>query len=121
VPHVDVRSKLPEWLAPGASFAVQGFTGSRVVVEELIDGRPVARTRSGVLGRFTLRASAPGAGRHQVSVRVDGARVGAGTLVVLPARPSARRSRRTAGRIRGRTSAELSRRLTSRRRTSKAQ
>ena len=83
-PGIDVRSTLPAWLAPGAGFTVTGFAGSRVTVEVLIDGRPVATARSGRFGRFLLRAAAPGTGRHQVSIRADGARQGAGTLVVRP-------------------------------------
>ena len=81
---IDVRSTLPAWLAPGASFTVTGFAGSRVTVEALVDGRPVATARSRRYGRFVLHAVAPGTGRHQVSVRAEGARQRAGTLVVRP-------------------------------------
>jgi len=81
---IDVRSTLPAWLAPGAPFTVTGFAGSRVTVEALVDGRPVATVRSGRFGRFLLHAVAPGTGRHQVSIHADGTRQGAGTLVVRP-------------------------------------
>ena len=81
---IEVRSTLPAWLAPGASFTVTGFAGSRVTVEVLADGRPVAMARSGRFGRFALHAAAPGSGRHQISVRAGGERQGVGTLVVRP-------------------------------------
>lgn len=79
-----MRSTLPAWLAPGAGFTVAGFAGSRATVEALVDGRPVATVRSGRFGRFLLHAVAPGTGHHQVSIRTEGARQGAGTLVVRP-------------------------------------
>ena len=49
----------PAWRAPGAAFVVTGWADAGAGVRLLADGRPIARARSGPLGRFRLRATAP--------------------------------------------------------------
>lgn len=83
-PTISVRTKLPAWIAPGGRFTVGGFTAARTRVSVLSDGSLLGSATSGPLGRFTLRVRAPGSGRHQISVAVEGSRVSSGSLVVRP-------------------------------------
>ena len=75
-----VSSQLPEWLAPGALFAVSGFAGARAPVALVSDGAVLAQTTSGRFGKFVLRAHAPAPGRHRLTVRTGGKIVAVGTL-----------------------------------------
>jgi poly-gamma-glutamate synthesis protein (capsule biosynthesis protein) len=74
-------SQLPSWLAPGARFAVTGFAAARAPVLLVADGAVLGRATSGPLGRYVIRARAPAAGRHRLTVRTAGRVVPAGTLV----------------------------------------
>lgn len=85
-----VVSRLPAWLAPGARFAVEGWTsrGARVVL--VARGRRVlAVGRSGQLGHFRLRAVAPPPGRYRIAVQARGGETIVGVLAVRPLRLAA--------------------------------
>ena len=81
VPRVD--SRLPDWLAPGGQGTVAGFAGSFQRVRlETTDGRPLAWTRCGRLGRFRFTFRAPNPGRYGLRVVAGAARAPAGVLTV---------------------------------------
>jgi hypothetical protein len=79
-----VTSRLPDWLAPGATFAVEGWAGSRRRVVLLRGRQPWTLTTSGPLGRFRVRLRAPGPGTYRLAVRSHGRLVRVGTLRVRP-------------------------------------
>ena len=76
---------LPAWLAPGAAFVVEGWAGAGAGVRLLADGRSIGRTRSGSLGRFTLRAKAPlWSGTYRLVLASGEARIALEPLLVRP-------------------------------------
>ncbi len=79
---LTVRTKLPAWRAPGAKVTIGGFaTGlERVVLRA--DGRAVAHTTSGRLGRYQLGFAAARPGRYRLAVSSGGRSHVVGTLVV---------------------------------------
>jgi poly-gamma-glutamate capsule biosynthesis protein CapA/YwtB (metallophosphatase superfamily) len=79
---IELRTELPEWLAPGAPLRVHGFAGREEPVELLVGGKPVARAVTGPRGGFRLQAPAPGPGRHAVAVRAGERRLPVGVLHV---------------------------------------
>ncbi len=81
---LDVSSRLPSWLAPGAAIAVSGGAppGSEVVL--LSGSRRLARAEAGPDGHFELEAVAPAAGRYRLAVEAGGERVELGRLRVRP-------------------------------------
>jgi poly-gamma-glutamate capsule biosynthesis protein CapA/YwtB (metallophosphatase superfamily) len=82
-PRLTMATPMPAWLAPGARFVVGGSTSASTVVL-LSDGVRIGSAAAGLDGRFSLRTRAPRAGRHRLSLVVQGVRVGIGTLVVRP-------------------------------------
>src|SRR5581483_8436901 len=83
-PPLTVTTTLPAWRAPGARVAVAGFAGARERVRLLVDGRTLASTASGRLGRYVLAFRAGAAGRHRLTVRAGSRTRAAGTLLVRP-------------------------------------
>jgi poly-gamma-glutamate synthesis protein (capsule biosynthesis protein) len=84
-PRLDVRSTLPNWRAPGALVAVEGFADARERLELQANGRRVAATTAGPLGGYRLEFRAGEPGRYLLGVHgVDGRARRAGTLVVRP-------------------------------------
>jgi poly-gamma-glutamate synthesis protein (capsule biosynthesis protein) len=80
-----VDSKLPTWLAPGATGRVEGFAGANERLRLVTaSGTLLARTRSGQLGRFVFRFRAPKAGRYRLLVATRATATGAGVLTVRP-------------------------------------
>jgi poly-gamma-glutamate capsule biosynthesis protein CapA/YwtB (metallophosphatase superfamily) len=82
LPHVE--SRLPPWLARGASLRVHGWAGSHERVRLLVDGRGVVSTLSGRYGRFELQASVGAFGLHRIDVAGSGGIVRLGSLLVRP-------------------------------------
>ena len=78
-----VRSKLPDWRAPGGRFAVTGFAGPSETVVLRANGRILATGRTGKLGRFVLQARAPAASAR-LTVSTAQRRVTVGRLAVRP-------------------------------------
>jgi poly-gamma-glutamate synthesis protein (capsule biosynthesis protein) len=83
-PALTLRTPLPDWLAPGARFSVEGATDAGGRVYLLSDGTRIGSVEPGAGGRFTLEAQAPAAGRHRISLVVGNIRVALGTLLVRP-------------------------------------
>jgi len=79
-----VTSGVPAWVAPGATIAVSGWTGSHAGAALLVDGREVADARAGRLGRFRVSAVAPGRGVHRLALVTLGRRLELGALRVRP-------------------------------------
>ena len=84
VPPLTVTSKPADWRAPGVAVTVGGFadTGARVLLRA--DGRVVASTTAGRLGRYALRFAPHTAGSVQLVVQSAGRFRRAGTLDVRP-------------------------------------
>lgn len=81
---LTVATHLPEWRAPGAPVTVGGFAGARERVQLLLDGRAVASTVSGRLGRYSLGIAIRARGRHRLTVRAGARTRAAGVLDVRP-------------------------------------
>ncbi|MFL5926548.1 MAG: CapA family protein [Gaiellaceae bacterium] len=80
-----VDSKLPDWLAPGATGRVAGFAGANERLRLVTgSGTVLARTRSGKLGRFVFRFHAPNAGRYRLRVATRAMATAVGALTVRP-------------------------------------
>jgi poly-gamma-glutamate capsule biosynthesis protein CapA/YwtB (metallophosphatase superfamily) len=79
---LTVTSKPAAWRAPGVAVAVAGFAGPAARVLLRADGRVVASTTSGALGRYRLRFAPRSAGRVKLVVQSAGRFVPAGTLDV---------------------------------------
>jgi poly-gamma-glutamate capsule biosynthesis protein CapA/YwtB (metallophosphatase superfamily) len=86
---IELRTELPDWLAPGAPLRVHGFAGREEPVELLVGGRVVAKTLTGPRGGFRLAAPAPAPGRHPVAVRAGERRTPVGVLLVRPVKLAA--------------------------------
>lgn len=84
VAPLTVTSKPAGWRAPGVAVTVGGFAGSGARVLLRADGRVVASTRAGSLGRYSLRFAPRSSGRLQLVVQSAGAFRPVGTLVVRP-------------------------------------
>ncbi len=82
-PTLTIAAPLPDWLAPGAHFAVEGSTSAHTVTL-LSDGARIGSAATRPNGRFSVQVQAPAAGRHRLSLVVGGIRVGIGTLLVRP-------------------------------------
>jgi poly-gamma-glutamate synthesis protein (capsule biosynthesis protein) len=65
---LEVESTLPRWLAPGARLVVAGTAAPGTAVALTSGETELARATAGPGGGFRLVASAPGAGRHRLSV-----------------------------------------------------
>ena len=81
---LTVTSKPTDWRAPGVAVTVGGFAGSGARVLLRADGRVVASTTAGKLGRYALRFATHASGRLKLSVQSAGKFVPAGTLDVRP-------------------------------------
>ncbi|HZP73207.1 MAG TPA: CapA family protein [Gaiellaceae bacterium] len=79
---LTVVTKLPDWRAPGARVTVGGFAGGSERVVLRANGRAVAHTTSGRLGRYGLGFAAARPGRYRLVVAADGRTHTVGTLVV---------------------------------------
>src|SRR5690242_7744478 len=75
-----VTSKPSAWRAPGVAVTVGGFAGSGARVLLRADGRVVAATTAGKLGRYSLRFAPRAAGRVRLVVQSAGRFRPAGTL-----------------------------------------
>jgi poly-gamma-glutamate synthesis protein (capsule biosynthesis protein) len=84
VAPLNVTSKPTGWRAPGVAVMVGGFAGSGARVLLRADGRVVASTRAGSLGRYSLRFAPRSSGRLRLVVQSTGVFRSAGTLVVRP-------------------------------------
>jgi hypothetical protein len=86
---IDVRTTLPDWVAPAAYVRVAGRTEANAAVVLRI-GRFLRKTRSGPWGGFRFRLRAPlRKGRYPVSLTVGDMRAGLGRLRVRPLRLAA--------------------------------
>ena len=83
-PPLTVDTKLPAWRAPGVPVVIGGFAGVHERVTLGVDGRTVASTAAGRLGRYRLHFAAATAGRHRLVVAANGRSRRVGTLVVRP-------------------------------------
>src|SRR6478672_4825759 len=81
---LTVTTKPTAWRAPGVSVTVGGFAGSGARVLLRADGRVVAATTAGKLGRYILRFAPRTAGRAKLVVQSAGLFRPAGTLDVRP-------------------------------------
>jgi capsule synthesis protein PGA_cap len=81
---LTVTSKPAEWRAPGVAVTVAGFAGSGARVLLRADGRVVATTTAGKLGRYRLRFAARASGRARLVVQSAGRFRPAGMLDVRP-------------------------------------
>jgi poly-gamma-glutamate synthesis protein (capsule biosynthesis protein) len=81
---LTVTSKPTDWRAPGVAVTVVGFAGSGARVLLRADGRVVATTTAGKLGRYSLRFAPRTAGRVKLVVQSAGSFRPAGTLDVRP-------------------------------------
>ena len=81
---LTVTSKPTAWRAPGVAVTVGGFAGSGARVVLRADGRVVASTTAGKLGRYRLRFAPQSAGRLKLVVQSAGTFRPAGTLDVRP-------------------------------------
>ena len=81
---LTVDTRLPSWRAPGVPVVVSGFAGARERISLRADGHVVASTVAGRLGRYRLRVTAPGPGRHRLVVAAGERSRRVGTLVVRP-------------------------------------
>ncbi|HWJ33234.1 MAG TPA: CapA family protein, partial [Gaiellaceae bacterium] len=79
---LTVTSKPTDWRAPGVAVTVGGFAGSGARVLLRADGRVVASTTAGKLGRYRLRFAPRRAGRLKLVVQSAGTFAPAGTLEV---------------------------------------
>jgi poly-gamma-glutamate synthesis protein (capsule biosynthesis protein) len=82
VAPLTVTSKPTDWRAPGVAVTVGGFAGPGARVLLRADGRVVASTRAGKLGRYTVHFAPRTAGRLKLAVQSAGKFVAAGTLDV---------------------------------------
>jgi poly-gamma-glutamate synthesis protein (capsule biosynthesis protein) len=82
VAPLTVTSKPTDWRAPGVVVTVGGFAGSGARVLLRADGRVVASTTAGKLGRYSLRFAPRTAGRLKLVVQSAGTFVPAGTVDV---------------------------------------
>ena len=81
---LTVTSKPTDWRAPGVTVTVGGFAGSGARVLLRADGRVVAATTAGKLGRYSLRFAPRATGRLELAVQSAGKFRSAGTLEVRP-------------------------------------
>jgi poly-gamma-glutamate capsule biosynthesis protein CapA/YwtB (metallophosphatase superfamily) len=81
-PPLTVTTKLPDWRAPGVRIVVGGFaaSGERIILRA--NGRAVASTTAGGLGRYALRFAAARPGRYRLSVSGAGRSLAVGLLRV---------------------------------------
>jgi poly-gamma-glutamate capsule biosynthesis protein CapA/YwtB (metallophosphatase superfamily) len=84
VAPLTVVAKPAGWRAPGVAVPVGGFAGSGARVLLRADGRVVATTTAGKLGRYNLRFVPRLSGRYRLVVQSEGKFRSAGTLVVRP-------------------------------------
>ena len=84
VAALTITSKPAGWRAPGAAVTVGGFAGSGARVVLRADGRVVASTIAGKLGRYRLRFVPRVAGRLTLVVQSAGVLRPAGRLDVRP-------------------------------------
>ena len=84
VAPLTVTSKPTEWRAPGVPVSVGGFAGPEARVLLRADGRVVASTTAGKLGRYHLRFAPGTAGRVKLTVQSAGRFRAVGTLEVRP-------------------------------------
>jgi hypothetical protein len=86
---IDVRTTLPDWVAPAASVRVAGRTAANAAVELRV-GPLLRRTTSGPWGGFRFRLRAPlRKGRYPVSLAARDTRAELGRLRVRPLRLAA--------------------------------
>jgi len=81
-PPLTVTTKLPDWRAPGVRVVVGGFAGSGERIVLRANGRAVASTTAGSLGRYAVRFAAARPGRYRLSVFGAGRSSPAGLLRV---------------------------------------
>src|SRR5437868_13160806 len=84
VAPLTVRTTPSGWRAPGVPVTVGGFSGGAQRVLLRANGRVVAATVAGKLGRYALRFAPRASGRFRLSVQSAGRFRPAGTLVVRP-------------------------------------
>jgi poly-gamma-glutamate capsule biosynthesis protein CapA/YwtB (metallophosphatase superfamily) len=84
VPRLTVAGRIAGWRAPGVPVAVTGFAGSSARVLLRADGRVVATTVAGSLGRYRLRFAPRRAGHYVLRVQSAGLFRPAGSLTVRP-------------------------------------
>jgi len=84
VAPLTVTSKPTDWRAPGVAVTVGGFAGSGARVLLRADGRVVASTTAGKLGRYRLQFAPRAAGRLKLAVQSAGVFRPAGTFEVRP-------------------------------------
>src|SRR5689334_14564112 len=84
VAPLTVTSKPSDWRAPGVRVTVGGFAGSGARVLLRSDGRVVATSTAGKLGRYALHFAPRTAGRLKLVVQSAGVFRPAGTLDVRP-------------------------------------
>jgi poly-gamma-glutamate synthesis protein (capsule biosynthesis protein) len=84
VAPLTVVTKPTGWRAPGVAVTVGGFAGSDARALLRADGRVVATTTAGKLGRYHLRFVPRVAGRYRLVVQSEGKFRPAGMLVVRP-------------------------------------
>jgi poly-gamma-glutamate capsule biosynthesis protein CapA/YwtB (metallophosphatase superfamily) len=82
VTPLTVTSKPTDWRAPGVAVTVGGFASSGARVLLRADGRVVASTSAGKLGRYSLRFAPRSVGRLKLVVQSAGTFTSAGTLDV---------------------------------------
>ncbi len=83
-PVPRVESQLPQWVAPGATITVRGWTSREAKVVLLAGSRALATAAGGPLGRFAVSGPAPPPGRYVISVSTAGKRLRIGRLLVRP-------------------------------------
>jgi Bacterial capsule synthesis protein PGA_cap len=82
---LEVQSRFPRWVAPGAVYEVRGRTVPEAAVQLWVEATRRARVLSVPRGGFRFRLRSPSSrGSYAVSVTSGAARVEAGTLHVRP-------------------------------------